>query len=694
MLRGRGAVLLGLSAVAVTQPLLELFGRNPEFFVAGRYSTFQIVAFALVVTVVPAALATAVVGLASALDARAGAWTFAVCAGGFGAALGLVLLRSAGVDAVPVVVGLALAAGVVVAVLVTRTRPGRLLASYLAVAAVVFLGLFLVASPSAELVWGAGDGDRGHVDIPRPGGPVVWIVLDEFPAATIMTADGSVNAERYPGFAELASVSTWYRNASSPHNLTHRAVPAQLSGRLPERGTLPWHEDHPRTLFTLLGDQLPVVRYESVTDLCPPTVCDRRPPESLGQALRDAAVVYGHRTLPADWREELPSIDESWGSFGETGDTGSVADAADRRRDDDGEPLTGQALVTEAYSKWRELGAAEKSPLGQAGILREQIEAIEAEPAVRFVHVALPHRPWALSPSGISSSYVPEPNEDETSPDYEFSAQVEFQLHSMQVGAADVLVGELVEHLRSLPTWDETLLVVTSDHGTNLTPPDIGRMRPTDANREEVYRVPLFIKAPGESGGEVRDEPASTLDILPTIVDLLGGEVDWEFDGHSLVDGSAPTVEPPVSTDVQAVLDIAARRAGQFPHGDDWIGLAAVGEHGELVGRDVAELTTGPPAERTIELAQEDLFASLPTDEGQAPFVLVGRVEGRRPESELVVAINGRIAGVLGGFKPVNGGWATSGYVADLYRPGANEVAVYEVERTGGAVTLRELPRR
>ncbi len=691
VLRGRAAVLTGLSAVAVTQPLLELFGQNPEFFVAGRYSAFQIVVFGLVVALVPAALATGLVALASALNARAGTWTFALCAGAFGAALALVLLRSADVDAVPIVVVLALAAGGLVALLVTRTRPGRLLASYLAVAAVFFLGLFLFASPSSELVWGGGDGDLGQVDVPRPEGPVVWIILDEFPAATIMTADGSINAERYPGFAELASVSTWYRNASSPYNLTHRAVPAQLSGQQPESGTLPNHEDHPRTLFTLLGDQVPVERYESVTDLCPPTVCDPRPPESLGQALRDAAVVYGHRTLPADWREELPSIDESWGSFGESGDTGSGSRAS---RDGD-EPLTGQALVTEAYTKWRELGAAEKSPLGQAGILRERIDAIGADPAVHVVHVALPHRPWALSPSGISSSYVPEPNEDEASPDYEYSAQLEFQLHSMQVGAADVLIGDLVEHLRSLPTWDETLLVVTSDHGTNLTPPDIGRMHPTDANREEVYRVPLFIKAPGSDGGEVRDEPASTLDILPTVVDLLGGEVDWEFDGHSLVDGSESTLEPPVSPDVQAVLDIAARRAEQFPYGENWLGLAAVGEHGDLVGQDVADLTVGPPADQRIELAQEGLFASLPTDEGQMPFVLVGRIAGSRPpESDLVVAINGRVAGVLGGFKPVNGGWSTSGYVADLYRPGANEVAVYEVERSGSTVTLHELPRR
>ena len=42
----RALVILGLSALAVTQPLLDLFGNNPEFFVAGNYSTSQIVLFA------------------------------------------------------------------------------------------------------------------------------------------------------------------------------------------------------------------------------------------------------------------------------------------------------------------------------------------------------------------------------------------------------------------------------------------------------------------------------------------------------------------------------------------------------------------------------------------------------------------------------------------------------------------------
>lgn len=685
-MRTRALVIFGVSSLAVVQPLLDLFGRNPEFFVAGRYSAAQIVAFALVIALVPPLAGIGLTSLASALDARAGTAVYGGVVGLFAVAFALALLRQLGLDALALVALLASAAGVALAVLIIRTRGGTLFASYLAAANLLFVGSFLFLGPTSDLVVGSGGLDLGEVDLPPLKGPVVWIVLDEMPAATFMRADGSINAERYPGFADLASVSTWYRNASSPYNLTHRAVPAQLEGLLADDDDLPVAADHPRNLFTLLGGpDVPVVSYESVTDMCPDTVCEPPPRQPLSQALEDASVVYGHRVLPGSLRDELPAIDNSWGAYGAADDTGSTGSGDD--------VVTGEgggSLVERAYEKWQELGADERSPFGQAGILREQIEAIEAGPSVHFAHVALPHRPWTLSPSGISTSFLPELITDPSAVGYEWNVQLDFQLHSMQLGAADVLMAELVEHLRSLPTWEDTLLVVTSDHGTNLTPPDVGRMKPTDANREEVYRVPLFIKAPGQTAGEVSDVSAQTLDILPTVIDLLGGETDWAFDGHSLVDGSEATVEPKVSADVQAVLDIAARRSEQFPHGDGWAGLAAVGEHGDLVGRAVDDLSVGAPSELDATLVDEALFADLPTPAGTAPLVIAGHLADtpEPPGSELLVAVNGEIAGVVGGYRPSREGWAFDGYVGDVYREGANTVDLYEVRGADAAATL------
>src|SRR5207344_3228085 len=99
-------------------------------------------------------------------------------------------------------------------------------------------------------------------------------------------------------------------------------------------------------------------------------------------------------------------------------------------------------------------------------------------------------------------------------------------------------------------------------------------------------------------------ESAQNLDVLPTVIDLLGATTNWDMDGHSLYDGSEATTEPRVTTDVQGVLDIAAHRAEEFPYGDDWTALAAVGDDGDLVGRAVADLTVGAPSAYTATLAQ------------------------------------------------------------------------------------------
>ncbi len=140
--------------------------------------------------------------------------------------------------------------------------------------------------------------------VPPLPGPVVVVVLDEFPLTTILRADGTVNADRYPRLAELAASSTWFRNASSDFPLTSLSAPAILSGRVSSADDLPTYTDHPRNLFTLFaGEDYPIRRYEVVTDMCPPAQCGRVEPSSLGQALSDATVAYGHRALPDDLSE-------------------------------------------------------------------------------------------------------------------------------------------------------------------------------------------------------------------------------------------------------------------------------------------------------------------------------------------------------------------------------------------------------
>ena len=685
---GRALVILGLSGLAVAQPVFDLFGRNPEFFVAGSYSSSQIVLFALVVALVPPAVGIAAAGLATAIHPQAGRVTFAAVVALLSGVFALGVLRTIDLDRDVLAFAIAVAVGALAVVLVMRTRGGRLLAMYLSVANVLFVGLFLLASPtSALIVEDDHPDDLGAIDIPPVPGPVVLVVLDELPASTLLRADGTLNDDRYPNFARLAEVSTWFRNASSPHHVTHKAVPAILTGNKTKSGKLPTYQDAPNNLMSLLGTELPVHRYEVVSDMCPREVCAPPPRQPLSQALEDAAVVYGHRVLPADTRSSLPRIDQSWGQYSsdDPNDGQIVVDL-----EEDGSSWSGENAAARAYAKWRNMDRTERSAQSQAAILGERIDAITAAPAFHFIHVALPHGPWLLDRNLHASTSTPEPADDPDDPNFAFDTRQQYQLHATQVGAADTMVGRLLDHLTEVDALDDALVVVVSDHGTSLTPPDAGRNL-TDTNREEVLRMAMFVKQPGQQEGELRDDSAQTIDVMPSIVDLLDISVTWEFEGHSLFDGSAAHTAPPVSTSVEPLLQIAEAHAAQFA-GEDWVGLAGVGEHGDLVGQQVSTFDVGPPSTYRANVRPHADLSDLPTDDGELPLVVQGGVTApdgdRERPPELLIAVNGRLAGVIGGYERDGTRWEFDAYVADFYRSGANELQVYEVGdgEAGGTV--------
>lgn len=687
------AVLVGLAGVAITQPLLELLGDNPTFFVAGRYEPHQIVALALTVAFVPPVLvflATVVPGLAARRLSRP---AHGVGVGALAALLALMLCRTARIDGVVYVVPAAVLAGAAVAVAEWRSALFRRFLGYLAAGNVAFVALFLVASPVADLVRRpAVGGQEGAVVVPALAGPVLLIVLDEMPVTTLMRADGTINDTRYPNFARLAEHSTWFRNAASESRTTFVSTPSILSGRRAGDHDLPILEEHPRNLFTLFGDRYPVSRYEIVTDMCPPDVCEPPPAGSFRGLLDDVALVYQHRVLPPDWRTGLPTIEAGWGDFGAStaGEPGPVV------------PET-PSTTTERNPMARvdEFTKEERSRPGQMAALRQVVAGIDADPSVNVVHVVLPHHPYVLTPWGegaMTHTWMPDevaegsnmlPPVDD--PGYEFAFQQVYPLQSMQIGAVDTVIGETIDHLEATGAWDDALVVVTSDHGIDTTAPGFGRYE-DDTNTDELFRIPLFVKAPGQTTGQIDDAPASTVDILPTIVDLLGIETDWRFEGHSLVDGSEPTIDRYVTTDVDAAIAIAAAHAARYPRGEGWADLAAVGVAEDLVGTDVGDHTVGAPSPMRWATEHDDVLADLSIADGPVPYLLRARVTGtgERPP-DLVVSVNGTVAGAVGAFRHEDDAWLMSGVMAPLFADGRNEVVAYEVVREGGTVTLHPL---
>ena len=272
-------------------------------------------------------------------------------------------------------------------------------------------------------------------------------------------------------------------------------------------------------------------------------------------------MVYRHRVLPEDWRGGLPDIEHSWGNFGHDVGGGGQVPATTVPTTPTGGP--------DPMARMKQVPATDGGRVGQAGALLRQVDLIGAEPSINMIHVQLPHHPYDLTPWGgvdadtwIPSS-VPRTASD---PGYEFIFRELRALQAMQVGAVDGMIGHLIAHLKDTGAWDDGTVVVTSDHGVDITPPGFTRT-PSKDNIDELFRIPLFIKAPGQTAGEVRDDPASTVDVLPSVVDLLGIDADWTFEGHSLFDGTEPKIDRLVTSDVQAAFEVAGRQAALFPRG-------------------------------------------------------------------------------------------------------------------------------
>jgi len=128
----------------------------------------------------------------------------------------------------------------------------------------------------------AGIGDEDSAESAERHPPVVVVVFDEFPADDLLGPNGRIDAERYPNFAELASMSTWFPNGHTIYDSTFKAVPSILDGRLPKRGTAPDIRSHKPSVFHLM-DRLGygVFKVESASAVCPPGICSgartRRP---------------------------------------------------------------------------------------------------------------------------------------------------------------------------------------------------------------------------------------------------------------------------------------------------------------------------------------------------------------------------------------------------------------------------------
>jgi hypothetical protein len=678
--------LWALFAFTVAEPVYSRLVNRPMYLERQIDSSLWLL-IGLLSFVGPVLLAAASVGLASLSRRLYRIWHVA----GWSVMAGLLVLLAFRYSTLrlPFFVAAAAAVCLTTVLVVVRQR----VASIGSLLRVASLGTLIFPVVFAVEVFGKGDDSRpaaAATEVRRPT-PVVLVIFDEFCGVTLMDANRAVNAARFPGFAELGTTATWYRNATSVHPRTDHAVPAILSGKFPDRAAEPLAREYPQNLFSLLlrGRTYSPVVFEPYTRLYPIAEMKGVKSETVyhdttASFLELLPMAYLQEVLPDD--QPLIDIDLPLAWFN----------------------------LRNPVEEWNRRGGLimhmwDSDRLWQVDQFLECI-APRRLPGLYFAHFCLPHYPWCYLPSGrhyeadegiFATTQIPGAlgdlqevwGPDELATDQACARSI------LQAQFADRQVARLIARLKETGLFDECLLIVVADHGVSFRPNHSRRLAAADS-LADIMSVPLFVKLPKQTAGSISDRNVETIDVLPTIADVLGIDLAEPVDGVSFLDPASP--EKPIKrfcneqdvTEVDAVFEekyaVLAHMLGKFGGGRSPERMYRLGPHSELIGRPAEELRIGPTSSWKPVV---DSPRSFRVEGDFIPCHLTGRVKGPnetppRPVA-LAVAVNGIIRGTTRTYTTpeCRDRWSLLLPEED-FRPGENEVEVMLIpDGVGGAIS-------
>ncbi len=666
----RGAALLALGAIAIAQPIFEVVSDSPEFF-AARSTTFATaVAGVLVICLGIPSMLLGIERAIRVVSRRAASTFFGIVLALLSAAVVMPWFRRGEMLISPWDAMISALIGLTVALAYDRIRFVRQFLTALAPAALVVPAVFLL-DPDVAQTFLPSESAAAVQTIERTP-PIVFVVFDELPLNSLLNADGKIDAERYPNFAALAGEAYWFRNASTVAATTSYAVPAILSGRYPTaRNAVPTLRYYPVNLFTTLARRYHVFASMRFQKLCPPRACQYNsaiPADTLRSLVSDLGLVWLHIVLPQKLTEELPPVTDDWAEFGRPRETRAweIRNSRDR-----------------AFAQF--------------------LSSIDGQPArLHFLHLVLPHMPFVYVPSGRRY----------TGPDYQTHifrgkrlfegmsaayADALHQRHLAQVGFVDRLLGDLILRLREVGVYDNALVVITADHGGSYRE---GRSRRQfqQRNRSDILLVPLLMKLPGQRRGEVVDRIVETVDIFPTILDVLGANVSLGFDGRSLIDGRVPArssrtfiARSRSGATVRTVGDLSAdrtaslnRKERRFGRGDLTVALYAPPGARHLLGMNMSRSAMHPARDVQIAIRDPRQFEAVNLDRDPLPLYVGGVLTTSRSEPlTVVVVVNGTVAAVTHSYREHDAHRFDTLIPEKSLRDGSNTVAAFVVDEFG-----------
>ena len=568
--------LFAVSGIAFAIPFLNLLSKNSSVFSTYKATLLDVVAIGLLAVFVPPLLAWGIEAWAGLLLPKIRRYIHAFL---IGVALGIYALQFTKHTLSPsptVLIVAGVASGVAVALLLIKSKTFASFIAALAFAPALLAISFIFFSNASQPTEKVSFEDT-KVAINNPH-RIALITLDELPIGSLLDSTGHVDKELFPNFAALEKSSTFYRNMSTVAPITQWAIPALLTGQYPDESHLPIAADHPDSIFRLLSSTYRMNAHDEITDLCPSKYC----PDigvRISHLKRVKSIVSGGFNL---WQSAF-SLDEQIATFSPPEET--------------------------------------SKPLYDA---RKFINSIRRDsgPVFDYAHIMLPHQPWVY----LNTFQTHRPTSSQTFENSNFAewtslhnAELGREIHLLQLQTADTFIGRVIDRLKKIGAWEDTILVVTADHGISFTSGESQRVV-SRKNAHEIIFPPLFIKSPNQSQPIVDDRAMRTIDVLPTIAEIIGARIPWRIDGKPatairdadepirLYQFKSPIWDTPLfasgsdyltfqrSTNKAAISMTASNYAG-----DPAIRIYRVGEYGDLLSQEISTLPI-TPASKKLEL--------------------------------------------------------------------------------------------
>jgi len=143
----------------------------------------------------------------------------------------------------------------------------------------------------------------------------------------------------------------------------------------------------------------------------------------------------------------------------------------------------------------------------------------------------------AQSPRPFTVHVIPDEERDRSVP----AEQLE-RAYRDNILYTDWILGLLFDQMKRLGIYDQTLIILTADHGEEFM--EHGALRHAHSLYDEVIRVPLILSLPGVlPAGKRVERQARLVDVVPTVLDVLGVRPPPDLDGKSLLALLTPGAE-------------------------------------------------------------------------------------------------------------------------------------------------------